>query len=100
GIKVEDISLRAKDLALEIRIGDQGDLIRLMDFEPTWYEHVAIERFEFADGRVLSFGELLGLGLTFEGTPGADWIIGTTVDDFILGNADDDVLQGGMGNDR
>jgi Ca2+-binding RTX toxin-like protein len=56
-----------------------------------------IERFEFADGTILS--SINGTDLQLYGTSGNELIRGTEADDTIFGNAGNDVLNGGGGAD-
>ncbi|WP_273703716.1 calcium-binding protein [Candidatus Accumulibacter vicinus] len=58
-----------------------------------------IDRFEFADGTVLSHAELLARGFDLDGTANADTITGTSVADRIAGKEGNDTLAGGGGND-
>lgn len=108
GIAPDDISLGVGPLL--IRVGNNpNDTIRIANFNPNdVYAQRAIDRFEFADGTVLSYEELLERGFDLEGSAGADTIIGTNIQDrmrggagsdTLIGNAGDDLLDGGTGSD-
>lgn len=56
-----------------------------------------IERFEFADGTILS--SINGTDLQLFGSSGNDLIRGTAGDDTIFGNAGNDIISGGAGAD-
>jgi Ca2+-binding RTX toxin-like protein len=56
-----------------------------------------IERFEFADGTILS--SINGTDLQLYGTSGNELIRGTAGNDTIFGNAGNDILNGGAGAD-
>ncbi|MFS2036833.1 calcium-binding protein [Polaromonas sp. CT11-55] len=85
--------------SLVIRLGNQGDMIHLENFDPTDAEGFwSVQRLEF-DGSVLSLEDLLDQGFDLSGTSDADTITGTSVTDRILAGAGDDVLQGGEGDD-
>ncbi len=95
--------------SLGLRTGAEGDEIHIENFNPDdVFGQVAIDRFEFADGTVLSYDELLARGFDLIGTDGNDIIEGTNAkdnlqgfagDDTLIGKAGDDVLAGGSGVD-
>jgi Ca2+-binding RTX toxin-like protein len=58
-----------------------------------------IERFQFADGTVLTSAEVEILATTAQGTPGDDVVLGTPRDNVLDGGAGDDRLEGGKGDD-
>ncbi len=99
GIAPEDLRLSVGSLA--IRVGANPiDVIHLDGFDPgNVHGSRAIDLFEFADGRVLSYEELVARGFDIEGTEGYDVLVGTNVDDRIAGGPGDDLLRGGDGND-
>lgn len=107
GIGVANLSLALGSLA--IKVGDGGDQIHIDNFLPdNPYASVAIDRFEFADGTVLSYSELLALGFDLDGSEQGDVIYGTALtdrinslggNDTVYGLADDDVIDGGTGAD-
>jgi len=100
GIVEEDISLGTGSLL--IRIGeDPNDAIHLENFDPdNVLGSAAIQRFEFADGTVLSYSELLQRGFDLWGTDASESIEGTNLTDRIEGGLGDDRLDGGAGNDQ
>jgi len=88
------------DGAMVIKLGNQGDMIYLENFDPTDAENFeSVFDFEFADGSVLSLQDFLDLGFDLAGTADADTMTGTSVVDRMLAGAGDDVLQGGAGDD-
>ncbi len=107
GISSSDLSLGLGSLL--IHTGVAGDEIHIENFNPDdVYEQIAINRFEFADGTVLSYEELLARGFDLEGTNGVNTIDGTSLndriqslagDDTIIAKTGDDTLDGGSGDD-
>jgi Ca2+-binding RTX toxin-like protein len=102
GIAPQDIRLGLGSLLL--MVGDDAkDAIHIEGFNPADAMGVesppAIDRYQFADGTVLTHAELLARGFAFTGTDGNDVITGTSVNDRIDGGAGDDTLIGGMGSD-
>jgi Ca2+-binding RTX toxin-like protein len=86
--------------SLLIKLGNQGDMIYLENFDPSDAENFeSVLDFEFANGSTLSLQDLLDQGFDLSGTSDADTITGTSVTDRILAGAGDDVLQGGRGDD-
>jgi Ca2+-binding RTX toxin-like protein len=102
-----------------IRLGDLGDEIRISGFDPldpTNGPH-GIARFEFSDGTVLSYAEMVGNTFVVQGDTDDNTLLGTAVsdrlygyegndtlraldgDDVLTGGAGEDVLVGGSGND-
>ncbi|NOS76641.1 MAG: hypothetical protein HOP35_01715 [Nitrospira sp.] len=61
-------------------------------------EH-AVDRFEFADGTILSYADLVARGFDLDGTEFDDFLVGTNVVDRFRGGAGNDRLEGGEGND-
>ena len=55
------------------------------------FNSVAIGRFEFADGTVLTSTELLARGFDIDGTNGSDTLVGTNTTDRIHGLAGNDL---------
>ncbi|MGX8882108.1 putative Ig domain-containing protein [Methylovorus sp. SPW-M1] len=101
GISVEDIKLSISvenGNALRLNIGSDGNGILLNNFSHDTLSP-AIDRFEFANGNVLSYPELLELGIEVSGTTAGETVRGSIVNDTINGYAGDDVLIGGDGND-
>jgi Ca2+-binding RTX toxin-like protein len=99
GILPQQISISRGSLL--INVGDQGDAIHLETFDPadTLGVH-AIEIFEFADGTVLTYAELIGFGFDIQGTDLPELLVGTNVTDRITGAGGDDRLLGEQGTDR
>ena len=98
GITTEQISLGLGSLM--IRTGEDGDVIHIENFNPDdVFGEVAIDRFEFADGTVWSYQDLIDRGFDLSGTAGNDVIEGTGVVDRLSGLAGDDTLVGKAGND-
>lgn len=107
GITAADITLSLGSLL--IRVGsDPNDAIHIDGFNPA--DALAsqggpaagpsIDRFEFDDGSVLTYADLLAKGFDLTGTAGNDVISGTSITDRIAGGAGNDLLLGGAGNDR
>jgi Ca2+-binding RTX toxin-like protein len=99
---------------LTIRI-ENGDTVNTLTINGWGVSSSQIERFEFADGRVLSAREIEGVlttdgndtittwtasPLSIDGLGGDDTLTGGTFDDVIFGGAGNDTLTGGDGNDR
>ncbi len=98
GIGVSDLSLAIG--SLKINVGTQGDAIHIEGFDPDApYDNVAIDRFEFSTGQVLTYEQLLALGFDLDGTEGADIIEGTVLMDRMRGFGGDDTLIAKAGND-
>ena len=98
GIQVGNIKL---DLgSLLIRIGNRGQAVHIEGFNPDDpYGAHSIDRFEFADGTVLTYQELIDLGFDRDGTAQDDTITGTNTTDRLRGLAGNDTLIGKDGND-
>jgi Ca2+-binding RTX toxin-like protein len=98
GITPEMLSLGVGSLLL--RVGDGGDSIHLDPFDPAdpFGAH-AVEEFRFADGSVLSHGQLLARGFDIAGAEAADTLSGTALADRMRGLGGDDVLDAGAGDD-
>jgi Ca2+-binding RTX toxin-like protein len=58
-----------------------------------------IDRYEFADGTVLTHTQLVARGFDMAGTAGDDTLVGTSVDDRFVGGAGNDIMSGGAGSD-
>ncbi len=93
-------SLKLSFNSLYISVGDQGDAIDIPNFDPNdVYGPHAIDFFQFADGTVLSYRQLLERGFDLSGTGGDDVISGSNVTDRINGFGGNDTLTGGEGDD-
>ena len=110
GITADSISLDvATGDSLVLRVGNGGDSIQISGFGVNAAaEFHSIRQFEFADGTVLTDGELLARGFqisspesggTLQGTSFADRIQGSQVGDWLYGRGGNDVLLGGLGDD-
>ncbi|MCB5272320.1 MAG: hypothetical protein LHW56_10820 [Candidatus Cloacimonetes bacterium] len=109
GIAPEDLRLFKKGNDLQIRIHEGSDSVTVQH----WFSsrHYALERFTFADGRVLDLAGLEALGIALEGGDGNDTLYASTLsavnhvmhggkgNDTLHGGAGRDVLHGGEGND-
>jgi Ca2+-binding RTX toxin-like protein len=102
-----------------IRLGELGDEIRISGFDPLDPVNGphGIARFEFSDGTVLSYAEMVGNTFVVQGDTDDNTLSGTAVsdrlygyegndtlraldgDDVLTGGAGEDVLVGGSGND-
>lgn len=96
GIHVENAQFQKQYNSLQIILSDGGQIVINSWFNSTDY---MIERFEFADGTVLTASELNQVLLVQEGTPGNDTLYGTGLDDTLIGAAGNDTLRGEYGND-
>lgn len=110
GITVESLRLDvAPEDSLVLRVGTNGDSIQITGFGlNASADFHSIRQFEFADGTVLTDGELLARGFqlsspatggTLHGTSFADHIQGSQVGDWLYGRDGHDVLIGGLGDD-
>ncbi len=99
GATLDDISLGVG--SLKITVNSTGREIHIDDFDPdNPYAEGGIENFQFADGMVLTKGELIdALGFHLTGTGGDDVLSGTSLNDVITGLAGNDTLDGRAGND-
>jgi len=98
GIYANNLSLGIGSLL--IKLNNNGDAVHIEGFDPDHpYANPVISRFEFADGTVLSYEQLLSRGFDLAGTPDADVIHGTGANDRIDALASDDVVYGQDGND-
>jgi len=107
GIVPQSLSLSLGSLM--IKVGDNGDAIHLENFDPfNVAAGAGIDRFEFYNGQVLTFDQLVARGFDLDGTPDDDFIVGTSVvnringyagNDTLVGLVADDTLDGGMGDD-
>ena len=108
GIAQTDIRLGLGSLL--VQVGRGGDAVHIEGFDPEDpFATSVIDRFEFADGTVLTPAQLLSRGFDLVGTPDADTLEGTATDDriqtlegddWLSGYAGNDLLQGGRDNDN
>ena len=86
--------------SLVIQSGVTGESVRLEPFDPSdVFGSAPTESFEFSDGIILTYEELMARGFDIEGTNESDAISGTNVDDRITTYAGDDYLEAIGGND-
>lgn len=107
GISAGDIRLGLG--SLEIGFEGRDGAVHIEGFDPDHpNQGCGIDRFEFTDGTVLSYEQLISWGFDLNGTAGDDVIRGTGVidrlqgfdgDDQLIGLDGDDVLDGGSGAD-
>lgn len=99
-ITANDLSLAIDGNALVVRIAGGADALHLHGFDRNNVlgPH-AIDRFEFADGSMLSYAQLLARGFGVSGSALADTLDGTNLDELIEGGAGNDSLGGLAGND-
>ena len=93
GITADELVLGREPGVLKIALaGGQGEVLRIEGFDPedALGQH-PIDRYEFADGTVLTHAQLLARGFDLVGGASNDSLTGTSVDDRI---------DGGAGNDR
>ena len=99
GILASDIKL-SSDGGLVLTIGDSGDSVRIEGGDLSNAQAATpIDQFEFSDGTVLNFAQLMAVGFDNHGTTGGDTQTGTAFDDRFEVSSGDDVLQGGNGSD-
>lgn len=98
GITSDMVSLGLGSLTLTI--GDRGDVIHLDGFDASQADSFwSVWYFEFADGTVMEFDELLAKGFDIRGTANADTLTGTNVTDRFHGGEGADRMTGGDGDD-
>jgi Ca2+-binding RTX toxin-like protein len=97
GVNPADITLSLGSLLVNY---GNGDALHIADFDPdNAYQSQSITNFQFADGTLLSYADLINKGFDLTGSSGNDVITGTNAVDRITGGAGDDVLNGGAGSD-
>jgi Ca2+-binding RTX toxin-like protein len=111
GIKLEDLVLTfdSSIQAMQIRVGTGGDVVQLSSFDPTnAYGQHPVNTFQFADGSVLNYTQMMDWGFDIVGNAAANNLTGTNAPDLMKGldgddtlstGAGDDALEGGAGND-
>ena len=101
GITPDDLKLKLDEQGvLRIDVGAEGDAIRLNNFDPEdAYGKHAIETYEFADGTILTYQDIINKGFDITGTLTDDQISGTSADDRITALGGDDIIAAGKGND-
>ncbi|WP_301100281.1 calcium-binding protein, partial [Propionivibrio sp.] len=99
GITAADLRLGLGSLRIQVG-SDPANAIHIDGFAPDdVYAQPAIDRFEFADGSVLSYAQLLERGFDLTGDAGDNVITGTNINDRINGGAGSDTMTGGAGSD-
>ena len=118
GISLTDVTLEKVGYDLYLKVGGDGDQVKLTSwFHPTYISY-RVDRFSFVDGTVLTTEELLtqkavyGIGTEAnealtgyegvdiqQGNAGNDSLYGYGGDDILEGGAGDDTLRGDIGND-
>ncbi len=110
GISAEDLELIKEDSHLRIAIKSASDSLRIN----RWFDSpdYKIEKFQFADGSVLSASQLEARGIQVRGTAANETLTGSSItaapetllggggDDTLYGYSGNDVLEGETGNDR
>ncbi|MEW6350716.1 MAG: calcium-binding protein, partial [Thermodesulfobacteriota bacterium] len=100
GITPEGITL-SHDPAEGTLIFNIGSGVRFTGFDAADpYGPHAVEYFQFADGRIFTYGQMIDKGFDLTGTAGDDTLTGTGATDRITGGDGSDTLSGGGGNDR
>ena len=98
GLDRDDVVFARDGQDLVVTLSGSGDTVRVQDhFGSSGY--ASVERFAFADGLVLSKGEVGLIVLANASTPGDDVITGTNGNDVITGGAGNDILKGMDGSD-
>lgn len=108
GIHATDLKISVEPGQLRIQVGnDAANALLIAGFDATDpAAAVPVDEFAFAGGSVLSYEQLMALGL--EGSQGSDALSGTAVadalrglegDDTLTGLSGDDTLDGGAGSD-
>lgn len=84
-----------------IRLGDAGDEIHLLGFDPEDAEFGthAVETFQFADGSALNFRQMVRNTFVVQGDSGNEVLSGTNLSDRLYGYEGNDSLSGGLGDD-
>ena len=103
GITPADLANRLtyRDNTLIIRIGESGDEVHLTGFDPNAADtgNRAVEQFQFADGTILTYEQLVQNTFIVQGDFGDDALTGTNLTDRLYGYEGFDRLQGNGGND-
>nr|MDA8124879.1 hypothetical protein [Deltaproteobacteria bacterium] len=102
GVSLSDIRLShdPSSQMLIISTGNGGGSVRLTNFDAVDpYGAHAVEYFQFADGQVLTYGQLIDRGFDIIGSDIEDTLSGTAAIDRIIGGNGNDTLIGGAGND-
>lgn len=77
-----------------------GDMVSIANFDRhSPVSSLSIQRFEFADGTVMTGQQLLDLGISIDSTAGDDVMYGSSLVDCMSGSGGNDALFAGAGND-
>jgi len=84
-----------------IRLGDSGNEIRMLGFDPEDVEMGAhaVEQFRFADGTSMSFRDLVRQTFVVQGDETNNALSGTNLGDRLYGYEGNDTLSAGIGDD-
>jgi trimeric autotransporter adhesin len=96
GITATSVSLKADGSQILLRVSAGGIYIG-NTFDVSGSQ--TIERFQLADGTVLSYADLVARGIDIDGTEFDDWLFGSNVVDRFHGGLGNDRLEGGEGQD-
>ncbi|MBU1052976.1 MAG: putative Ig domain-containing protein [Proteobacteria bacterium] len=103
GITLEDMnrSISFSDGKLIIRIGETGNEVHLTGFDPDEadYGTHAVDNFQFADGTIINYEQLVQNTFIVQGGSGDDNLSGTNVTDRLYGYEGSDILNGNSGDD-
>ena len=103
GITLADMEnqLTFQGNTLIIPVGTDGDEVHLTGFDPDAAQDGprAVQTFEFSDGTILNYEELVQNTFIIHGTSGDDYVTGTDMTDRLYGHEGNDTLVGGLGND-
>ena len=100
GIVADDARLSVLDGGLVVRVGTGPEGVRLGTVSlADMLASQGIDLFRFADGTILTYGDLIGRGIDVVGTPFDDALFGTNLGDRFVGGPGNDSLQGGAGDD-
>jgi|CXWL01.1.fsa_nt_gi Ca2+-binding RTX toxin-like protein len=101
GVDSESVTLGIESGdTLLLRVGSAGDAVRIAGFgvnTPTGSH--PIDHFEFADGTVLTYSQLVARGFHQYGTAGSESLVGSGFIDHIEAGAGNDVVSGLAGAD-
>ena len=104
-VTIGDVDFTQVGNVLEIAVGEKGDAVRLMNFDPQGLTgSLVVGQLMFTDGLQISLGALVTSLSTevndvFTGTAGNDLFYARGGDDVVQAGAGDDVILGGAGND-
>lgn len=98
GITAGALSLSSQVGQIVINVGTSSDGVQLgSSFDV--FGSQTIERFQFVDGSILTYADLMARGFTINGTELDDVLLGTNLTDRFHGGLGNDRLEGNEGND-